>query len=212
MIFSLLCHSYVGMCGRGKSKIRRSQSIGGVIEKLFYLCGMKPKSNKIQIASFDDTTVVGINSALVDYKLAWSINTKLSLDLARFDDLVFEGAPFSFFYYTAGENYNVYNLVSLVCKEKVLFPFNPRLDYLFLIQNTLTAERQINIMRSLREIEGVVHAFVLEKDKNLRQVLETIADCERQMTEKKKKQNDISAVREKMRAQEAQLAALRAQS
>ncbi len=184
----------------------------GLIEILFYLCGMKPKSNKIQIASFDDTTVVGINSTLVDYKLAWGINNKLSLDLARYDDLVFEGAPFSFFYFTAGENYNVYNLVSLVCKDKVLFPFKPRLDYLFLIQNTLTAERQINIMRSLREVEGVVHAFVLEKDKNLRQVLETIADCEQQMMNKKKQQNDINAVREKMRKQETELAALRAQS
>ena len=173
---------------------------------------MKPKSNKIQIASFDDTTVVGINSTLVDYKLAWGINNKLSLDLARYDDLVFEGVPFSFFYYTAGENYNVYNLVSLVCKDKVLFPFKPRLDYLFLIQNTLSAERQINIMRGLREIDGIVHAFVLEKDKNLRQVLETIADCEQQMVNKKKQQNDINAVREKMRKQEAELAALRAQS
>lgn len=173
---------------------------------------MNPRDKRIQIASFDDTTVIGINSSLPDYKLAWSINNELSIDLVRYDDLVFEGAPFSFFYYTAGENYNVYNLVSLVCKDKVLFPFKPRLDYLFLIQNTLTAERQINIMRSLREIEGIVHAFVLEKDKNLRQVLETIADCEQQMMNKKKQQNDINAVREKMRKQEAELAALRAQS
>jgi hypothetical protein len=173
---------------------------------------MKPKSNKIQIASFDDTTVVGINSALVDYKLAWNINNKLFLDLARYDDLIFEGVPFSFFYYTAGENYNVYNLVSLVSKDKLLYSFSPRVDYLFLIQNTLTPERQINIMRSLREIEGVVHAFVLENNKNLRQVLETIAGCEQQMMDKKKKQNNINAVRQKMREQEAQLAALRAQS
>ena len=173
---------------------------------------MKPKSNKIQIPSFDDTTVVGINSALVDYKLAWNINNKLYLDLARYDDLVFEGVPFSFFYYTAGENYNVYNLVSLVNKDKVLYPFNPRLDYLFLIQNSFTAERQIKIMRSLREIDGIGHAFMLEKNKNLRQVLETIAGCEQQMIDKKKKLNDINAVRKKMREQEAQLAALRAQS
>ena len=173
---------------------------------------MKPKSNKIQIASFDDTTVVGINSAMVDYKLAWSINNKLSLDLVRYDDLVYEGMPFSFFYYTAGENYNVYNLVSLVCKDKVLYPFNPRLDYLFLIQNTLSPERQISIMRDLREIDGIGHAFVLEKDNILRQVLETIADCELQMFNKKKKQNDINAVREQLREQEAQTAALRAQS
>ena len=173
---------------------------------------MKPKSNKIQIASFDDTTVVGINSTLVDYKLAWGINDKLSLDLARYDDLVFEGAPFSSFYYTAGENYNVYNLVSLVSKDRVLYPFSPRLDYLFLIQNTLSAEKQINIMRGLREVEGIVHAFVLEKDKNLRQVLETIAGCEQQMMDKKKKQNDIHAVKEQMREQEEQMAALREQS
>ena len=173
---------------------------------------MKPKSNKIQIASFDDTTVVGINSTLVDYKLAWGINDKLSLDLARYDDLVFEGVPFSFFYYTAGENYNVYNLVSLVSRDRVLYPFSPRLDYLFLIQNSLSAEKQINIMRGLREVEGIVHAFVLEKDKNLRQVLETIAGCEQQMMDKKKKQNDIHAVREQMREQEEQIAALREQS
>lgn len=173
---------------------------------------MKPKSNKLQIASFDDTTVVGINSVLVDYKLAWSINNKLALDLVRYDDLVFEGAPFSFFYYTAGENYNVYNLVSLVCKDKVLYPFSPRLDYLLLIQNSITPERQISIMRSLREVDGIGHAFVLEKDRNLRMVLETIADCEQQMIDKKKRLNDIHAVRQRMREEEAQLAALREQS
>lgn len=67
-------------------------------------------------------------------------------------------------------------------------------------------------MRGLREIEGIGHAFVLEKDRVLRQVLETIADCEQQMINKKKKQNDINAVREKMRELEARQAALRAQS
>jgi UDP-N-acetylmuramate-alanine ligase len=86
------------------------------------------------------------------------------------------------------------------------------LDYLFLIQNTLSAERQMRIMRSLREIDGIGHAFVLEKDKTLRQVLETIAGCEQQMMDKKKKLNDINAVKQKMQEQEAQFAALRAQS
>lgn len=164
---------------------------------------MNPKDKKIQIASFDDTTVVGINSSLIDYKLAWSINNKLSLDLVRYDDLEFEGTNYAFFYYNAGENYNVYNLVSLVRKDRFLYPFKPRLDYLLLIQNSLSPERQIHIMRSLREIEGIVHAFVIEKDKNLRQVLETIADCELKVIEKKKRLNDINAVRRKMREQEA---------
>ena len=163
---------------------------------------MNSKDKKITIASFDDTTVVGINSALVDYKLAWSINKALSLDFVRYDDLEFEGCGYSFFYYTAGENYNVYNLVSLVRNDRMLYPFKPRLDYLLLIQNNLSPERQIHIMRNLREIDGIGHAFVLEKDKNLRQVLETIAACEQNMINKKKKLNDINAIRQKMREKE----------
>jgi hypothetical protein len=43
-------------------------------------------------------------------------------------------------------------------------------------------------------------------------VLETIAGCEQQMMDKKKKLNDINAVKQKMQEQEAQFAALRAQS
>lgn len=169
---------------------------------------MNVKNKKIQIPSFDDTTVVGINSGLVDYKLAWNLNTVLSLDLVRYDDLVFEGAPYSFFYYTVGENYNVYNLVSLVCKDRVLYPFKPRLDYLLLIQGFLSAERQINIMRNLRQIEGIGHAFVLEKDKNLRQVLETIADGEQRIIDKKKKLSNINEIRKQAREKEAQRKAL----
>ena len=179
---------------------------------IVYLCGMKPKSNKIQIPSFDDTTVIGINASLPDYKLAWSVNKALAVDLARHDDLVFEGVPYALFYYTAGENYNVYNLVSLTSRERVLYTFNPRIDYLLLIQNTLSAERQTAIMRSLRQADGIVHAFILEKDKNLRFVLETIAGCEQQMINKKKKQTDINIVRQKIREQEEKNAALRAQS
>ncbi len=177
-----------------------------------YLCGMKPKSNKIQIPSFDETTVIGINTSLPDYKLAYNVNNALAIDLARHDDLVFEGTPFAFFYYTAGENYNVYNLVSLSSRERVLYPFKPRIDYLLLIQNTLSPERQMAIMRSLRQAEGIVHAFIMEKDKNLRFVLETIAECEQQMINKKKKQTDINTVRQQMREQEEEVAQLRAQS
>ena len=163
---------------------------------------MNPRDKKIQIASFDDTTVIGINSSLPDYKLAWSINKQLSIDLVRYDDLEFEGGEFSFFYYTAGENYNVYNLVSPARNDKELYSFKPRLDYLCLIQNSLTAERRLNLIQSIRAAEGVVHAFLLEKDKVMRQVLETIGDCEQKMIDKKKKLNNLNDVRKQMREQE----------
>ena len=166
---------------------------------------MNPKirENTIQIASFDDTTVIGINSALPDYKLAWSLNHQLSLDLVRYDDLEFEGAAYSFYYYTAGENCNVYNLVSLVRKNKVLFSFKPRIDYLFLVQNSITAEHRLNLIQSIRAIDGIGHAFLLEKDNAMRQVLETIGDCEQKMIDKKKKLNNVNEVRKMMREQQA---------
>ena len=44
----------------------------------------------------------------------------------------------------------------------------------------------------------------------MRQVLETIGDCEQRMIDKKKKQNNIKDVRNEMREQEAELAKLRA--
>ena len=171
-----------------------------------YFCGMNPKDkdHSIQIASFDDTTVIGINSALPDYKLAWAINKSLSLDLVRYDDLEFEGTDYSFYYYTAGENCNVYNLVALVRKNRALFTFKPRLDYLFLIQNTLSAERRLSLMQSIRAIDGIRHAFLLEKDDAMRLVLETIGDCEQKMIDKKKKRNNLNEVRKQMREQEAQ--------
>jgi hypothetical protein len=67
-------------------------------------------------------------------------------------------------------------------------------------------------MHNLREIDSIGHAFVLEKDKVLRQVLETIADCEQQMINKKKKQNDINSVRKLLRNQETQTEVFRVQS
>ena len=45
--------------------------------------------------------------------------------------------------------------------------------------------------------------FRLEKDKNLRQVLETIADCELKVIDKKKKQNNLKEVKLRMQEQEA---------
>ena len=60
--------------------------------------------------------------------------------------------------------------------------------------------------------EGIVHAFLLEKDKVMRQVLETIGDCEQRMIDKKKKLNNLNEVRKQMREREALQAQLRGNS
>lgn len=162
---------------------------------------MNPKDkNKIRVASFEDTFAIGINSGLPDYKLAWFINKKLVIDFTREEDLYDNGVPFAFFYYTAGENCLVYNLVSIQSQNKALLDFTPRLDYLLVIRNGAFPERIDNIVKSLREIEGVGHAFLLDvnKGKSIKQALELIELQEIYLLETLKKQNSLEFVRQEV--------------
>lgn len=164
-----------------------------------YLCSMvSKKKNNIRLASFDDTKVVGINSGLVDYKLAWNINRKLSIDLARQDDLMFDDAVYSFFYYNAGENSSVFNLVSTRFYDKFLLDYSPRLDYLLIIRNETSRERLEAVIQSLREIEGMGHAFFLDINKGnaVKNVLEMLELHEVLLSEKSKRTNSVEYIKE----------------
>lgn len=156
------------------------------------------KKNNIRLASFDDTKVVGINSGLVDYKLAWNINRKLSIDLARQDDLMFDDAVYSFFYYNAGENSSVFNLVSTRFYDKFLLDYSPRLDYLLIIRNETSRDRLEAVIQSLREIEGMGHAFFLDINKGnaVKNVLEMLELHEVLLSEKSKRTNSVEYIKE----------------
>ena len=139
---------------------------------------MNPRSrkNSIRAASFEDTFAIGINSALADYKLAWAINRKISIDLARHDDIEADDVNYAFYYYTAGENSYIYNLVSIKNKDQALLDFKNNIDFLMVVRNGISADRVENIVRQLCEIEGVGHAFRLDinKSKSIKQALEII--------------------------------------
>ena len=158
------------------------------------------EKNRIRAASFDDTYAIGINSGLVDYKLAWHINKKLSIDFSRQDDIVISGLTYSFYYYTAGENCLVYNLVSVKCQDKALLDFSPRLDYLLVIRNCIMPQRLEAIVKSLREIEGVGHAFQLDvnRGKSVKQALEIIELQEIELLEKIRVRNTLEYVRQEV--------------
>lgn len=85
---------------------------------------------KLQLAPFDDIKIIGINAPLIDYKMAWNINQKLCIDLTRYDDISLGGGEYSFYYYTAGEYCNVYDLISLSRNERTWINLSPHIDYL----------------------------------------------------------------------------------
>ena len=98
---------------------------------------MVKRKNKLIVEPFDDIRVIGINTSMMDYQLAWNLNKVLKIDLAKYKSVTFnEEDFFSYYLYDAGENANTFNLVSLVSTEgKEWVSFKPKTDYLFIIRN-----------------------------------------------------------------------------
>jgi len=124
------------------------------------------KKNKLTVAPFDDIHLIGINSTLVDYKLAYQFNNSLKFNFIRLDEIHDnDGLPYAFFYYNAGENYNAYNLVALRNKEHVCIKLNPQIDYLLIVRNHTTEDRLNQLIKGIRGINGVSYAYLMDLSK-----------------------------------------------
>ena len=89
-----------------------------------YLCGMVAKdAENIELVSFNDIVVIGINSSLMDYKLAWSLNDALSLDFTRRNDFVSNGNVYPLYHCHLFENSPYYDLLSLNNGDQTLLRF-----------------------------------------------------------------------------------------
>jgi len=121
------------------------------------------KKNKLTVAPFDDIHLIGINSTLVDYKLAYHFNNTLRFNFIRLNEILLDNVlPYAFFYYNAGENNNAYNLVSLRNKEHVCIKLNPQIDYLLIVRNHTTEGRLNQLVKSIRGLNGVSYAFLMD--------------------------------------------------
>ena len=124
---------------------------------------MAIKKNKLVIAPFDDIRIIGINAPLADYKLAYYCNETFHFTFTRLKEVLLANVlPSAFFYYNAGENRNTYHLVSLKHKDHRCVKLNPHIDYLLIVRNPITTERLDQMIKNIRGIPGVVHAYVME--------------------------------------------------
>ena len=121
------------------------------------------KKNKLTVAPFDDIHLIGINSTLVDYKLAYHFNNTLKFNFIRLDEILLDHVlPYAFFYYNAGENNNAFNLVSLRNKEHVCIKLNPQIDYLLIVRNHIADLRLSQLVKSIRGLNGVSYAYLMD--------------------------------------------------
>ena len=124
------------------------------------------KKNKLTVAPFDDIQIIGINSTLADYKLAYYFNNDLNFKLTRLDDILLDDEhPYAFFYYNAGENRNVYNLVSLRHLGQPCVKLKPQMDYLLIVRNHITDYRLEQLTKKIRSISQVTYAYIMDLEK-----------------------------------------------
>lgn len=124
------------------------------------------KKNKLTVAPFDDIQIIGINSTLADYKLAYYFNTLLNFSFIRLDEILLDDEkPYAFFYYNAGENRNAYNLVSLRHQGQPCLKLKPQMDYLLIVRNHITDDKLEQLIKNIRSIRQVTYAYIMDLSK-----------------------------------------------
>lgn len=128
---------------------------------------MSPKKLKLTVEPFDDIQIIGINTTLINYQLAWHINNSLNINLIKFPDITHNDNDFfSFYYYDAGENANAYNLVALSNGNSKWVNFSPQTDFLLLIRNYISSEKLNYILQKIKNIQGVSYSYLINLNDN----------------------------------------------
>lgn len=176
-----------------------------------YLCGMVSKDTEnIELVSFNDIVVIGINSSLMDYKLAWSLNDALSLDFTRRDDFVSSGNVYPLYHCHLFENSPIYDLLSLSNGDKTLLRFKPRLDYLFIVRNEPYLERIDIMFQKIKEMEGVAYAYMMEGERRkIEPILYDIEQHEVDMLALERERNTVEYAKEQIRKRDERLGMLK---
>ena len=125
------------------------------------------KKTKFVVEPFDDIRIIGINTGMLDYQLAWNINKALKIDLAKYKDIPSDDENlFSFYLYDAGENSNTFNLVALSNEDARWVSFSPQTDYLFIVRNYIKDSDFQSLLMKIKAIPKVIYAYVVDLGKN----------------------------------------------
>jgi len=111
-------------------------------------------------------TLMGINTSLKGYRLAWNLNKKMSIGLRREDPLesvnkLKEKVSFAFFTGFDESQNKVYRLVENRSGGNLFIPEQPRCDYL-LIADRSEEGGTGDLLKIIRGINSVSVAFEIE--------------------------------------------------
>jgi hypothetical protein len=130
----------------------------------------KTKKHQLIFDYDTDIEVFGVSSAYIDYRFAWELNLKLSIQLEKQSEkLTIEDRKtkqinsFFLYYFFDEENLSKYYLIRNKQDNKFLVSDKPFVDYFLCIRdnNSFTEE---TLLTEMRNMNGVVAVFPLESE------------------------------------------------
>jgi hypothetical protein len=139
---------------------------------------LKKKVLKLKDKPEYDFLVIAISSHDKDYRLSWSINETLEIELVKNDNLIVKHKrmdaeqQFSRFSYLADDEFTAFHLISNRSEQGYLIKNLMNIDYFLKIEGLPTINKN-NVIQKIKTLEPVITAFEIdisnlkEKDKLL---------------------------------------------
>lgn len=120
---------------------------------------------KLSLEPVPDVTIIGISSHVNDYRLCWSINRSVGLELTRrrsdiADDANGIRALFSAYDHVDERSQARYTLVNNHSGDGILLKEQRQADYFLVVDNELV-EQHPDLLERLRRAEFVLTAYAL---------------------------------------------------
>jgi hypothetical protein len=127
----------------------------------------KTKKHQLVFEYDTDIEVFGISSAYIDYRLAWELNSKLSIQLEKQSEkLSIEDKKtkltnsFFLYYFFDEENLTKYYLIRNKQENKLLVSDKQFVDYFLCIRDNNSFDEE-TLLSEMRNMNGVVAVFPL---------------------------------------------------
>ena len=124
------------------------------------------KKIKLEIDEEIEFPILGLSTALADYRLAWELNSKLNLSFRKLDGSTFFSIPdknkkdidYEYYSYVNEEEMSKFFLVKNKQRGSTLFNDRERLDFFLVLRDNFIYEIE-DLISDLRKIEGVIAVF-----------------------------------------------------
>ncbi|MBI1193317.1 MAG: IPExxxVDY family protein [Bacteroidetes bacterium] len=130
--------------------------------------GEKIRKNTLHVGLETDFLLGGIATPLRDYRMAWSLNRYLGIDLERIEDVELspghlpENGGFSRFRAIEEMDKATIYLISNRFSGKLLLPGQRNADYLLLVYGSWYADKFPDLLASIRPLPNIQTVFPIE--------------------------------------------------